>query len=195
MNIGKPEQKWIINMSKYKELRTIDISGEIRKKGRFNYLPWVFAVDTLLLHDPEANWFYTEPVEYNGTLLVGCSVTAFGKTMTEWLPVLDGANKAITNPTAMQVNSTMKRCLVKCIAICTGIGLSLYAGDEFWDEAEEPISDKVNQMLELAKTPEELMKIFGENWAKLKTKKQQDEVKPIYEKRKAELNATSPRTA
>ena len=48
-------------------------------------------------------------------------------------------------------------------------------------------------MLESAKTPEELMKVFGENWAKLKTKKQQDEVKPVYEKRKAELNATSPR--
>jgi hypothetical protein len=70
----------------------------------------------------------------------------------------------------------------------------LYAGDEFWDEIEESIADKVNLMLESAKTPEELMKVFGENWAKLKTKKQQDEVKPIYEKRKAELNATSPRS-
>jgi hypothetical protein len=180
-------------MSKYKELRTVDVSKEIKKIGRFNYLPWTYAVDTLLQHDPLANWFYTEPIEYNGTLMVGCSVTAFGKEMTEWLPVKDNNNKAITNPNAMQVNNAMKRCLVKCIAICTGIGLSLYAGDEFWDEPEESITDKVNEMLELAKTPEELMKVFGENWAKLKTKKQQDEVKPIYEKRKAELNATSPR--
>jgi hypothetical protein len=181
-------------MNKYKELRTIDVSAETKKKGRFTYLPWTYAVDTLLQHDPQANWTYGDVIPFNGTMMVSCSVTAFGKTMTEYLPVLDGANKAITNPNAMQVNSAMKRCLVKSIAICTGIGLSLYAGDEFWDEAEEPISDKVNQMLELAKTPEELMKIFGENWAKLKTKKQQDEVKPIYEKRKAELNATSPRT-
>ena len=63
---------------------------------------------------------------------------AFGKEMTEYLPVIDGANKAITNPNAMQVNNAMKRCLVKCIAICTGIGLSLYAGDEFWDELCDP---------------------------------------------------------
>jgi len=180
-------------MNKYKELRTIDVSAETKKKGRFIYLPWTYAVDTLLQHDPQANWFYTQPIEHNGTLLVGCSVTAFGKEMTEWLPVIDGANKAITNPNAMQVNNAMKRCLVKCIAICTGIGLSLYAGDEFWDEPEESITDKVNEMLELAKTPEELMKVFGENWAKLKTKKQQDEVKPVYEKRKVELNAISPR--
>ena len=181
-------------MNKYKELRTIDVSAETKKKGRFTYLPWTYAVDTLLQHDPQANWSYGDVIPFNGTMMVSCSVTAFGKTMTEYLPVLDGANKAITNPNAMQVNNAMKRCLVKCIAICTGIGLSLYAGDEFWDEIEESIADKVNLMLESAKTPEELMKVFGENWAKLKTKKQQDEVKPIYEKRKAELNATSPRS-
>jgi hypothetical protein len=180
-------------MSKYKELRTIDVSAETKKKGRFTYLPWTYAVDTLLQHDPQANWSYGDTIHFNGTMMVSCSVTAFEKEMTEYLPVIDGANKAITNPNAMQINNAMKRCLVKAIAL-HGIGLSLYAGDEFWDETEEPISDKVNQLLELAKTPEELMKVFGENWAKLKTKKQQDEVKPVYEKRKAELNATSPRT-
>jgi len=180
-------------MNKYKELRTIDVSAETKKKGRFTYLPWTYAVDTLLQHDPQANWSYGDVIPFNGTMMVSCSVTAFGKEMTEYLPVIDGANKAITNPNAMQVNNAMKRCLVKCIAICTGIGLSLYAGDEFWDEPEESITDKINVLLESAKTPEELMKVFGENWAKLKTKKQQDEVKPVYEKRKAELNATSPR--
>jgi hypothetical protein len=180
-------------MNKYKELRTIDVSNEIKKMGRFNYLPWVYSVDTLLQHDPQANWTYGEPQIYNGTMMVNCSVTAFGKTMTEYLPVKDNNNKAITNPTAMAINNAQKRVLVKCIAICTGIGLSLYAGDEFWDEPEESMSDKVNAMLESAKTPEELIKVFGENWAKLKNKKQQDEVKPVYEKRKAELNATSPR--
>jgi hypothetical protein len=182
-------------MSKYKELRTIDVSGETKKKGRFTYLPWTYAVDTLLIHDPEANWFYTEPVEYSGTLMVGCSVTAFNKTMTEWLPVLDGANKAITNPTAMQVNSAMKRCLVKCIAICTGIGLSLYAGDEFWDEPEESSADKIIAQLENCKTADELKTVFGLAWSELKTKKQKEQIQPIYEKKKAELNATSPRTA
>jgi len=180
-------------MNKYKELRTIDVSNEIKKMGRFNYLPWVYSVDTLLQHDPQANWTYGEPQIYNGTMMVNCSVTAFGKTMTEYLPVKDNNNKAITNPTAMAINNAQKRVLVKCIAICTGIGLSLYAGDEFWDEPEESMADKINAMLESAKTPEELIKVFGENWAKLKNKKQQDEVKPVYEKRKAELNATSPR--
>jgi Protein of unknown function (DUF1071) len=181
-------------MSKYKELRTIDVSAEIRKKGKFNYLPWSYAVDTLLLHDPAAVWSYGDAMEINGTFMVNCSVTAFGKTMTEYLPVIDGANKAITNPNAMQVNSAMKRCLVKAIAL-HGIGLSLYAGDEFWDEPEESPTDKIIAQLENCKTADELKTVFGLAWAELKTKKQKEQIQPIYEKKKAELNATSPRTA
>ena len=110
------------------------------------------------------------------------------------LPVIDGANKAITNPNAMQVNSAMKRCLVKCIAICTGIGLSLYAGDEFWDEPEESPTDKIIAQLENCKTADELKTVFGLAWAEAKTKKQKEQIQPTYEKKKAELNATSPRT-
>ena len=181
-------------MNKYKELRTIDVSAETKKKGRFTYLPWTWAVDTLLQQDPMANWSYGDVIPFNGTLMVSCSVTAFGKTMTEWLPVIDGANKAITNPNAMQVNSAMKRCLVKCIAICTGIGLSLYAGDEFWDEPEESPTDKIIAQLENCKTADELKTVFGLAWAETKTKKQKEQIQPTYEKKKAELNAISPRT-
>jgi hypothetical protein len=181
-------------MSKYKELRTIDVSSEIKKIGRFNYLPWTYAIDTLLQQDPEANWVYGEPQIYNGTMMVNCSVTAFGKTMTEYLPVKDNNNKAIANPTAMAVNNAQKRVLVKCIAICTGIGLSLYAGDEFWDEPEESPTDKIIAQLENCKTADELKTVFGLAWAEAKTKKQKEQIQPTYEKKKAELNATSPRT-
>lgn len=179
-------------MSKYKELRIIDVSAETKKKGRFTYLPWTYAIDTLLLHDPEANWSYTAPIEHNQTMMVGCSVTAFNKTMTEFLPVIDGTNKAITNPNSMQVNNAMKRCLVKAIAL-HGIGLSLYAGDEFWDEPEESSADKIIQQLEACKTADELKAVFGLAWAELKTKKQKEQIQPIYEKKKVELNATSAR--
>lgn len=181
-------------MNKYKELRIIDVSAETKKKGRFTYLPWTWAVDTLLQQDPMANWSYGDVISFNGTMMVSCSVTAFGKTMTEYLPVLGDGNKAITNPNAMQVNSAMKRCLVKCIAICTGIGLSLYAGDEFWDEPEESPTDKIIAQLENCKTADELKTVFGLAWAEAKTKKQKEQIQPTYEKKKAELNATSPRT-
>ena len=119
-------------MSKYAELRKIDVSEQIEKKGKFNYLSWAHAVDTLLQQDPNATWQYHTPLEFSDTVMVFCSVTAFGKTMTAQLPVLDYQNKALKNPDAMAVNTAMQRCLAKAIAL-HGIGLYIYQGEDLPD--------------------------------------------------------------
>ena len=119
-------------MNKYEELRKIDVSEQIEKKGKFNYLSWAHAVDTLLKQDQTATWQYHSPMEFNGTVMVFCSVTAFGKTMTAQLPVLDYQNKALKNPDAMAVNTAMQRCLAKAIAL-HGIGLYIYQGEDLPD--------------------------------------------------------------
>ena len=124
-------------MSKYLELRKIDVSEQIEKKGKFNYLSWAHAVDTLLQQDPTATWQYHAPLEFNDTVMVFCSVTAFGKTMTAQLPVLDYQNKALKNPDAMAVNTAMQRCLAKAIAL-HGIGLYIYSGEDIAPDAEQP---------------------------------------------------------
>ena len=116
-------------MSKYLELRKIDVSEQIEKKGKFNYLSWAHAVDILLQQDPTATWQYHTPLEFNDTFMVFCSVTAFGKTMTSQLPVLDYQNKALKNPDAMAVNTAMQRCLAKAIAL-HGLGLYIYQGED-----------------------------------------------------------------
>ena len=59
---------------------------------------------------------------------------------------------------------------------------------------EESPADKIIAQLENCKTADELKTVFGLAWAELKTKKQKEQIQPIYEKKKAELNATSPRT-
>ena len=119
-------------MSKYAELRKIDVSEYMEKKGKFNYLSWAHAVDLLLQQDPTAVWQYHTPLEFNDTVMVFCSVTAFGKTMTAQLPVLDYANKALKNPDAMAVNTAMQRCLAKAIAL-HGLGLYIYQGEDLPD--------------------------------------------------------------
>ena len=119
-------------MSKYLELRKIDVSEQIEKKGKFNYLSWAHAVDLLLQQDPTAAWQYHTPLEFSDTVMVFCSVTAFGKTMTAQLPVLDYQNKALKNPDAMAVNTAMQRCLAKAIAL-HGIGLYIYQGEDLPD--------------------------------------------------------------
>lgn len=116
-------------MKTYPEIAAIDVNGKTERKGQLTYLSWAWAVDQLLRLDPTATWEYKEPVYFKETLMVFCSVTAFGKTMTAQLPVMDNRNKAIANPDAFAVNTAMQRCLAKAIAL-HGLGLYIYAGED-----------------------------------------------------------------
>ena len=148
-------------MSKYLDLRKIDVSEHIEKKNNLSYLSWAWAVDTLLQQDPTATWEYKEPAKFNETLMVFCSVTAFGKTMTAQLPVMDYRNKAIVNPDAFAVNTAMQRCLAKAIAL-HGIGLYIYSGEDIPDApakevvktTESDLTNAKNKLLEASKKGE-----------------------------------------
>jgi hypothetical protein len=84
-------------MSNYQELRKINVNDHTEKKGNLTYLSWAWAVDTLLMQDPMASWEYKEPVMFGDTMMVFCTVTAFGKSMTSQLPVMDYKNKSISS--------------------------------------------------------------------------------------------------
>lgn len=116
-------------MSNYTTLAAINVNDKIEKKNGLSYLSWAWAVDQLLRVDPMAQWFYGEPVKWNDTVMVFCTVEAFGKRMTSQLPVMDYKNKAISNPDAFAVNTAMQRCLAKAIAL-HGLGLYIYAGED-----------------------------------------------------------------
>lgn len=122
--------------NKFTELRTIDVGPKIEKKNGLSYLSWAYAVDTLLQNDPRATWQYGEDKKYGESVMVFCTVTAFGKSMTAQLPVMDYRNQAIQGPNAFQVNTAMQRCLAKAIAL-HGIGLYIYAGEDLPQEPKE----------------------------------------------------------
>lgn len=126
----------------YNELRKINVSDHIEKKNGLSYLSWAWAVDTLLQQDPTATWGYGEPKQFGETLMVFCTVHAFGKSMTSQLPVLNFRNQAIPNPDAMAVNTAMQRCLAKAIAL-HGIGLYIYSGEDI-PESEQPAPKAVS---------------------------------------------------
>jgi hypothetical protein len=113
----------------YTEIRSINVNTHIEKKNGLSYLSWAWAVDQLLLLDSDASWEYGEPRRFGETLMVFCTVTAFGKRRTAQLPVMDFYNRAISNPDAYQVNTAMQRCLAKAISL-HGIGLYIYAGED-----------------------------------------------------------------
>ena len=156
----------------FSELAKINVSAHIEKKNGLSYLSWAWAVDQLLRHDPMATWEYHQPTYFGDTVMVYCSVSAFGKTMRSQLPVMDHRNKAIANPDAFAVNVAMQRCLAKAIAL-HGLGLYIYAGEDL--PLETPEDKQVKQealtneaMLAVAQIQAcEDLKTLGEVWAEL----------------------------
>lgn len=116
------------------KLAKINVNDHVEKKAGLSYLSWPFAVAELMKADPNANWQFHDPVMFGESMMVSCTVTAFCKSMTMHLPVMDHRNQAIKNPDSFQVNKNMMRCLVKAIA-CHGLGLYIYAGEDL-PEAE-----------------------------------------------------------
>jgi len=134
-------------MKTFNELRLINVNEHTERKGKFTYLSWTWAVDQLLQNDPTATWKFDEPVYFAETLMVFCSVTAFGKTMTCQMPVLNNMNKAIQNPDAFAVNTAMQRALVKTISLF-GIGLYIYAGEDLPDEETPDLAVEADKWVE-----------------------------------------------
>lgn len=57
-------------------------------------------------------------------------------------PVLDSKNRPIVEPTCFDLNTSLQRCLVKCIAL-HGLGLYIYAGEDLPDgETAKPVPPK-----------------------------------------------------
>jgi len=142
---------------KYSEIAAINVNDHIEKKSNLSYLSWAWAVDTLLRHDSDAFWEYGE-LHYmqDHTVMVYCTVHAFGRHRTAQLPVMDYKMKGVPNPDAVQVNVTMQRALVKAIAL-HGLGLYIYAGEDLPVEfkqdgsVDKPVDKPVDKILETPK--------------------------------------------
>lgn len=174
---------------KYKELRAVDVSQFVKKKGKLNYLSWAVAVDQLLQQDPRANWEFPQPKQFpDGTMMVYCNLYAFGKKIRMHLPVLSGNNQPITNPNAFQTNTAMMRCLTKAIS-CTGIGLlQLYANEDL--PLDEDGIDELLDRINTASDMQELQQVYAEAYNATKKDKEANKIlTAAKDKRKMELNA------
>lgn len=148
----------------FDELNSINVNDRTEKKKsggtELTYLSWTWAWAEVKKRFPEAHY---EIVMHNGLpyvydentgYMVFTNVTIDGITHTMWLPVMDGANKAMKNQpytystkyngektvdaaTMFDVNKTIMRCLVKNLAMF-GLGLYIYAGEDLPEvEVEE----------------------------------------------------------
>ena len=123
---------------------------KVEKKGRFNYASWVEAWSAVKKHYPEANYrvipyivekfkddmvVKTEklvhPISSEGGGFVKVSVKIGELEHEECFPILNNYNKHIKYDfiNAFDVNTSIKRALVKCLAQF-GLGLYVYAGED-----------------------------------------------------------------
>lgn len=156
----------------FEKLVQLDVSNRTEEKNGLTYLSWAWAWQEFKLKCPDATYSIKTFLDETGIekpylrdrygIMVFTSITAKGITYEMWLPVMDGANKAMkdepytykvkTNKgetlektvaaaTMFDINKTIMRCLVKNIAMF-GLGLYIYAGEDLPAELEFPIGEK-----------------------------------------------------
>lgn len=155
--------------SVFELLNSIDVSDKVEKKksgkNELSYLSWTWAWTEFKKKFPKATYeikkFVSKdgnelPYMYDSTtgFMVFTSVTVEDVTHEMWLPVMDGANKAmkdkpykymtkyngeksVEQASMFDVNKTIMRCLVKNIAMF-GLGLYIYAGEDLPEEPPQP---------------------------------------------------------
>jgi hypothetical protein len=119
-------------------LNGVDCSGQVEKKGAFSYLSWPYALAELKKRHPRAlihvHEFDGQPfLQMETGAMVKITVSILdGETSiahTEWFPILDNRNRPIPIPNPFDINTAIKRGMVKAIA-GHGLGLYIYAGED-----------------------------------------------------------------
>jgi hypothetical protein len=125
------------------DLLKLNVNDHVEKKNNLSYLSWAWAWAEALKADPAAtfevktfpdtNCVEVPYMNINGTAMVWVTTTLFGKPMMCMLPVMNHRNQPIQNPDAFQVNTSIMRCMTKCLAL-HGLGLYIYAGEDLPEE-------------------------------------------------------------
>jgi hypothetical protein len=173
-------------MKTFEKLSVINVNDKVEKKSGLTYLSWAWAWSETKKICPDATYqikgdpttekpyFYDENLGY----MVMTEVTIEGETLEMWLPVMDGANKAmkataysyttrygeksVEAATMFDINKTLMRCLVKNLAMF-GMGIYIYAGEDLPDtQTETVVAPAVKKDAEL---PD--LKKGTENWDKV----------------------------
>jgi hypothetical protein len=116
----------------YKEvwetLSKVDVSPYVKKdKGRFgNYIPWHYARAIMSHFYPQYRviWLPNE-VYADQSMMLHCRIEIDHLSQHCWLPVYNNSYESITNPTADDIQDSMQRCMVKCMAYF-GLGMQVF---------------------------------------------------------------------
>lgn len=135
----------------FAELNAIDVKEKLREKNGLKYLSWASAWAEVKKRYPNATFkVYKQIVDDGGntrpwhddgrTGWVEVGVIIEGNEIIETLAIMDFKNKSIPAEqiTSVDANKSLKRCLVKAIAM-HGMGLYVYEGEDLPEEAGKTI--------------------------------------------------------
>ncbi len=197
-------------MSAWQTLSSFDVSEEVKKKGKFDYLSWTWAWAFVKQHYPDATFEkhifrdnQDNPLPFmrdtKGHTYVAVSVTIDGITHTEIHYVMDHKNQSVVHPDGGQVNKALQRCLVKAIAF-HGLGINVYAGEDLpLSESEDDASEqdevklKIMQDFAHAKTVDEIDGVWKANASEIGafTKQRKSAITNAFKKEKTRIKATA----
>lgn len=164
-----------MEQTKIQEIKSIfetlsekDMTTFHKKKSNITYLPWSSAWAAVKRVYPKAT-YHTVKDEHGNlyhtdgrTCWVEVTVKIEDEEQTETLAVMDHRNQAILveNVNSTQVNNSIKRCLVKCLALF-GLDLNLWEGEELSVEAKAVKQKEAEVEAELAKIKKEIAQVGG----------------------------------
>lgn len=201
-------------MDKFEELYSVNVNENVEEKNGLTYLSWAWAWAEFKKRCPDATYeverFNGAPYFYDESLgyMVFTKVTANEMTYEMWLPVMDGANKAMKKEpytytakkfgkpvsctcnaaTMFDINKTIMRCLVKNLAMF-GLGLYIYAGEDLPEQKIELLTPEhiaeLNDLCGKTSVPDIATKVA----TRYKAKSLQDMEEKYFQKAKNDLLA------
>lgn len=141
----------------YKRLSSVDLSAYARVKQNLTYIPWGVSLQVMKTYDSTLDVTYVENPKndsiYFGNENIGFYLLVYltrnGERISENLThaVRDYRNKAVkTGLDITHITNSLQRAIAKCVAINTGIGMTLYSqideSIDFITDSGKVISDK-----------------------------------------------------
>lgn len=184
--------------SVFETLSAINVNDKVEKKSGLTYLSWAWAWAEVKKTYPDASYLVLRepstflPYFHDASLgyMVMTQVTIQGQTLEMWLPVMDGANKAmkheaytystrygdksVEQASMFDINKTLMRCLVKNLAMF-GLGHYIFAGEDLPESEADAVANTTSKPIAkapvaTAKAPSDAkpqLKVDSEDWAKV----------------------------
>ncbi len=156
-----------MSKSVFETLAEIETKSYVEQKNRMNYIGWTYAWAAVKKVYPSATYevvmseFNLPWFKSDEGYMIHTKVTIEGETLMMWLPVMDGANKAMKAKeykyktkygeksveacTTFDINKATMRCLVKNLAMF-GFGINVYAGEDLPLELPDNEAEKEEKL-------------------------------------------------